>query len=423
LWVKISLKSGEGEGLHPFPWRLVVREGAALQDVRLRIEGAEEVSLTALPLTLSPSHIRLSTVIGTVVLPLPAVEEVEAKGEGQLLALAPKPQTLNPAPASFEISAPFAPASGEKQAQAAAPLAGASDLRYSTFLGGSATEEAHAIAVDGQGAAYVIGWTPSSNFPTTSGAYDRTLAGTDVFVAKLNASGSALVYATFLGGTNTDWGLGIAVDGAGNAYVCGETFSSNFPTTSVAYDRSFNGGLTDAFAAKLNSTGTALVYSTFLGGSQGEGAYAVAVDGTGNAYLTGLTGSSNFPFTSVAADKILNGPNDAFVLKLNSAGSARVYATFLGGDQSDEGRGIAVDGLGAAYVTGVTSSSSGFPFTSGAFDESYNGDPGDAFVVKLNPAGSAFAYGTFLGAARIPRLCHRRGWPGQRLRDRPDRVI
>src|SRR5215208_5783037 len=271
--------------------------------------------------------------------------------------------------------------------------ASGSDLVYSTYLGAEGDEGGFDIAVDGSGSAYVTGETSSTNFPTTSGAYDTTFNGgaggsntvctffqeCDAFVTKLNASGSDLVYSTFLGGTEPDRGWGIAVRD-GSAYVTGDTNSSDFPTTTGAFDTTFNG--IDAFVTKLNASGSDLVYSTFLGRGAGRD---IAVDGTGRAYVSGFTRSSAYPTTSGAFDRTFNGL-DAFVTKLNASGSALAYSTFLGGTNTDLGRGIAVDGSARAYVTGGTDSEN-YRTTTGALDTIYNGE-GDAFVTKLNASGS-----------------------------------
>jgi hypothetical protein len=270
-----------------------------------------------------------------------------------------------------------------------------SALAYSTFLGGTDFDQSLGIAVR-EGRAYVTGQTESANFPTTRRAFDRTLDSIDAFVTKLNARGSALAYSTLLGGTNGDIGQGIAVDGRGRAYVTGQT-GSGFSTTPGAFDTTFNGGFQDAFVTKLNGRGSALVYSTFLGGTSSDDGRGIAVRG-GRAYVTGFTESADFPTTPGAFDTTFNGVRDAFVTKLNARGSALVYSTFLGGTSSDDGRGIAVDGRGRAYVTGDTSSAD-FPTTPGAFDTTRTGEQ-DAFVTKLNARGSALVYSTFLGGRR-----------------------
>jgi hypothetical protein len=203
-------------------------------------------------------------------------------------------------------------------------------LEYSTFLGGSSTDRGLAIALDSSGNAYVTGDTLSSDFPTTSGAYDTGWnSGRDVFVTKLNYTGSALSYSTFLGGSGHDrWIGGIAVDSSGSVYVVGSTKSSDFPTTTGAYDTSHNGGNDDVFVAKISPAGSALSYSTFLGGSGGEVSYDIAVDLSGNVYVTGNTNSSDFPTTSGAYDTSYNDGQDVFVTKLYMAGKADLIVSF-----------------------------------------------------------------------------------------------
>ncbi len=287
-----------------------------------------------------------------------------------------------------------------------------SALVYSTFLGGTPspvpcgardcgsepTEFGRGIAVDSSGNAYITGQTTSGNFPTTQGAFDRSLnigtaEGTDAFVTKLNPSGSGLVFSTFLGGTNFDDGIGIAIDGARNVYVTGETGSTNFPLSTAAFDRTPNGVL-DAFVTKLNPAGSALVFSTLLGGSEVEFGTRVAADASGNTYVTGTTRSPNFPTTAGAFDRTQNGEFDAFVTKLNANGSALTFSTFLGGSGFEAAEGLAIDAGSNTYVAGGTGSVD-FPATPGAFDPTFDGS--DAFVTKLNPTGSALVYSTALG--------------------------
>jgi hypothetical protein len=270
-------------------------------------------------------------------------------------------------------------------------------LAYSTYLGGRGEDTGASVAVDTGGNAHVAGLTNSSNFPTTPAAFDPTFNGSiDVFVTKLDATGSTLVYSTFLGGSSEDHGTGVAVDFGGNAYVTGRTASPDYPTTPGAFDMSHNGGF-DAFVTKLNSTGTTLVYSTFLGGSSEDFGRRVAIDSFGSAYVAGETTSGDFPVTPGAFDTSHNGGFDAFVTKLDPAGAALVYSTYLGGNGHDSGLGIAVDTARSAYVTGLTASLD-FPTTSGAFDPSQNGDF-DAFLVKLDATGATLVYSTFLGGS------------------------
>ena len=252
--------------------------------------------------------------------------------------------------------------------------------------------------MDNAGYAYITGYNRYPNFPTTAGAYQTVGRGyEDAFVTKLNATGSALLYSTLLGGSEADEGLGIAVDGAGNAYVTGLTGSADFSTTGAA-QASLHGTF-DAFVAKLDPTGSALLYSTYLGGTDAESASSIAVDGSGDAYVTGTTLSADFPTTPGSFQPNSGGYRDAFVAKLNPSGSAFLYSTYLGGALYDQATGIAVDGAGNAYVTGNTQSVN-FPTSPGAFQVSIGGGYyGDAFVVKLNPAGSALLYSTYLGGS------------------------
>ncbi len=213
-------------------------------------------------------------------------------------------------------------------------------------------------------------------------------------MTKINNVGSALLYSTYLGGSGYDQGNGIAVDGSGNAYVTGYTSSTDFSTTSPL--QGSNAGGEDAFVTKINVAGSALVYSTYLGGSAYDLGNGIAVDGSGNTYVTGYTSSINFPLASPLQPSY-GGNTDAFVAKLNAAGSALVYSSYLGGSGGDQGYGIAVDGSGNAYVTGYTQSIN-FP-TTNPLQPSIGGGSSDAFVAKINAAGSARVYSTYLGGS------------------------
>ncbi|MGD9052771.1 MAG: SBBP repeat-containing protein, partial [Desulfobacterales bacterium] len=275
-------------------------------------------------------------------------------------------------------------------------------LSYSTYLGGADYEYGYAVAIDSTGKAYVTGSTQSSDFPYTSGVHDTSLGGTsDAFVSKFDPtlSGAAsLIYSTYLGGDDGgELGQGIAVDASGNAYVGGQTGSSNFPTQN-AYDGSL-GGSSDAFFTKLNASGTALIYSTYLGGGAVEYGNALAIDSSNNAYLTGYTTSNDFP-TQNAYDSSLGSTQDVFVTKINpalSGAASLIYSTYLGGDNSYEtGYGIAVDSANQACVTGYTFSND-FP-TQNAYDSSYNGS-NEVFVTQLSSSGNSLVYSTYLGSA------------------------
>ena len=339
-------------------------------------------------------------------------------------------------------------------------------LVYSGYLGGSSNDRALAVAVDSAGNAYLTGWTGSYDFPVASGpdlTFNGPALGTDAFVAKINASGTGLVYCGFLGGSYDDNGTGLAVDSSGNVYVCGFTKSPDFPVVVGPYT-SYQGNIVqygEAFITKINATGTALVYSGYLGGSAADLASSVAVDSSGRAYVCGTTESSDFPTkigpdltynglkdvfvlrvaasgaqlewsgflggtnndiaNAIALDisgnvyltgytastqgnqfPVKNGPKlthsgglDAFVAKVSSSGSSLVYCGYIGGTSDDYGSGLAVDSSGNACVTGVTYSASGFPVTVGP-DLSYNGGA-DAFVAKVNSAGTGLVFCGFLG--------------------------
>ena len=270
-------------------------------------------------------------------------------------------------------------------------------LTYSTYLGGSGYDQGNSIAIDSAGNAYVVGLTQSTDFPTKSPLQSADDGLSTVFVTKINAAGSALVYSTYLGGTGGDEGNGIAVDSAGNAYVTGSTSSVDFPTKNPLQPN--NDGGADAFVTKINAAGSALVYSTYLGGSSNDSGLGIAVGSSGDAYVIGNTCSTNFPTMNPIQLNYAGGDynqcGDAFVAAINSAGSALVYSTYLGGSGYDQGNGIAVDSSGNAYVTGYTDSTN-FPLMNPL--QPTNAGEGDAFVAKINPTGSALIYSTYQGS-------------------------
>src|SRR6267378_3366739 len=290
-----------------------------------------------------------------------------------------------------------------------------STVIYSTYLGGMNAEKAFAIAVDSAGSAYITGFTQSPNFPVTPTAFQPIsttgiLPGnsSDAFVTKLSPAGNALVYSTYLGGsTNAENAFGIAVDSSGCAYVTGETASIDFPTKNAYQPMlAMGGGLAiDAFVTKLSADGTTLVYSTYLGGGgSGSGfspsgideGFGIALDSSGSAYVTGYTYSSSFP-TKNPLQANLAGGSDIFMTKFSPAGNTLVYSTYLGGSDLDVAFGIGVDSSGNAYITGKTRSND-FS-TVNAFQPAFGGGDADAFVAKLNSAGSALVYSTYLGGS------------------------
>jgi hypothetical protein len=272
-------------------------------------------------------------------------------------------------------------------------------VTYSDYLGGSAEDDGYGIAADGSGNAYVTGQTESTNFPVVGGVLPNTAAGGfDVFVTKIAADGSSLVYSTYVGGSSDESGNSIAVDSSGDAFVVGGTTSTNFPTHLPFTGGGTYGGNGDAFVFELNPSGNSLTYSTYLGGSGTDVAFGIAVDSSG-AYITGSTSSTDFPGTSASTLQHVygGGSSDAFVTKLSPADTL-VYSTYLGGSGLDLGGGIAVDSSGNAYVAGSTESSSDFPLHSALYG-TFAGGTSDAFVTAINPTGTAYIYSTYLGGS------------------------
>jgi hypothetical protein len=288
-------------------------------------------------------------------------------------------------------------------------------LVYSTYLGGSTGDDAVALATDATGEVYIAGLAASPDFPVTAGAWQpatNNCCGTsNVFVAKLNPAGSALLYSTYIGGSTLDLVYRLAIDSAGNAYIAGSTESSDFPTTKGALQTTASGA--PGFVSKLNPDGSALTYSTYFAGD----IRGLAVDGAGNAYLTGNTASAAFPVTAGAfqpVSKACCGPfvSTPFVSKLNPAGSALVYSTYLSGSgicafslgsqqcAGDAASGLALDAAGDAIVTG-SASSADFPVTAGAWQTVNKGS--NAFVTKLNAAGTGLVCSTYLGGSKGDR--------------------
>lgn len=273
-------------------------------------------------------------------------------------------------------------------------------LVYSTYIGGTFFDEGRGISVDAAGNVYVTG-AASSAFPTTAGAYDTTFnGGSDVFVSKLNAAGSALIFSTYVGSAAVDYTEDITIDQAGNAYFVGRTSDTivDYPTTSGAFDETFN-GFDDAFLTKLNDTGTGLIYSTFLGGSDIDVGLYVEVTAAGEAIVGGTTtdGSTDLQTVAGSYDTTHNGLTDFFVSKLNSTGSAQIFATFIGGPGIDNVGGMAVDPSGAVYVAGTVST--GFPTTAGVFDTTVAGS-NEIGLSRINAAGTSLIYSTFLGGTQ-----------------------
>lgn len=350
------------------------------------------------PLTIDPTvtlnNLAFSTFLGSFADDLANDIAVDANGNAYVTG-----RTLS---ASFPAGAgAFDPtANGSEDVFVTKINASGTGIVFSTFLGGAFYDEGGGIAVDASGNIFVTG-TASSGFPTTAAAFDTTFnGGADVFVAKLNAAGSSLIYSTYIGASNIDAANDLAIDAAGSAYIVVRTSDAvvDYPTTAGAFDTTFN-GIDDVAVTKLNEAGTALVYSTFLGGSSIDSGRAIAVNAGGEAYVTGATtdDATDFPTTAGAYDPTHNGVTDFFVTKLNAGGTALIYSTFLGGAGIDNANALAIDSAGSAYVAG--SISSGFPTTVGAFDTVAAGSS-EIGLSKLSPDGATLLYSTYLGGTQ-----------------------
>jgi uncharacterized repeat protein (TIGR01451 family) len=370
----------------------VVRPGADPGAIQLRYRGADSIGIN------SAGQLEVRTLLGDLKDEKPtAYQEANLEGSG------------------IEVAYDLRPSSGGDSNQYGFKLANYDDslplildpalLVYSTFIGGSGDDRGNAIAVDSDGNAYITGETNSleTSFPTVAGP-DRNFNGNvDAFVAKLNAAGTALIYAGFIGGTGDDRGKAIAVDSGGNAYITGDTTSTQISFPVITGPDLTHNGATDAFVAKVNASGTALSYAGFIGGSAVDQGNAIAVDGSNRAYVAGSTLSQGVSFPSgigfgalTSFDVLENGGVDGFVVRVAPDGAALEYASYIGGVGDDRVFGVAVDGAGAAYLTGETNSNGlSFPVM-GSLDSVQNGGV-DAFVAKVNPAGTALVYAGFVG--------------------------
>ena len=350
----------------------------------------------AQPLIVDPSMIVYCGYIGGAGDDTGAGIAVDSDGNAYVLGKTESNQSTFPVTVGPDLTI-----GGDLDAFVAKVRADGTGLVYCGYIGGSDTELGQTIAVDSGGNAYVTGETSSdeTTFPVTGGPDLTHNGGNDAFVAKVRPDGAGLVYCGYIGGSGSDGSYGIAVDSAGNAYVTGVTTSnqSTFPET-VGPDLTF-GGPNDGFVAKVRADGTGLVYCGYIGGSGVDAGYGIAVDSGGNAYVTGITQStqSTFPVT-VGPDLTYNGGSDAFVAKVRADGTGLVYCGYIGGSSDDNGHGIAVDGGGNAYVIGVAvSTAATFPVTVGP-DLTHNGG-NDAFVAKVGSAGAGLVYCGYVGGS------------------------
>jgi len=378
LWEGVDLLlTDDGNGLK-FLWSL--DEAGRIGAICMQYEGAEELTLD------DAGNLIIRHAIGEFRDPKPVAWQ-EAGGEKVYVACS---YVIENGKITFAISGNY---------NASAPLVIDPVLSYVSYLGGSNADQGKAITADAQGCAYVTGLTSSVNFPTTPGAFQTVLTGnSNVFVSKFASDGASLIYSTYLGGSGNDESHGIAVDSTGSAYVTGFSNSTDFPVTPGAFQTAPAGGGTynNAFLTKLSEDGANLIYSTYLGGNSDSESHGISLDAQFCAYVTGFTLAADFPTTPGAFQTAYHGNVDAFVTKFSTNASSLLYSTYLGGSNIDSATAIAVDLSGCAYVTGFTYSAD-FPVTSGAFQETLGAGGQDAFVTKLNAAGSSLYYSSFLG--------------------------
>jgi len=369
----------------------IVAPGADPKQIALRVEGAGRIHLS------STGDAIISTAAGDVSLHQPHAYE-EADGSRQEVAAS----YIQSAPGVLGIEVgSYDP----RQTLVIDPVVG-----YATFLGGSTSvTSGNAIAADSSGNAYVVGSTGATDFPTTSGAFQKTSnapATGNAFVTKFNSTGTALIFSTYLGGTGQtgrfDSASAVAVDAGGNVYVAGETPSADFPiTASNAFQVVNNGTLDNGFLTKLDPTGATLLYSTYIGGTSTDSCAGIAVDANQNAYLTGVARSPNFPVTPATAIQTAGQATGlAFVTRIDTTKSGTgslIYSTLFGGTSANQGTAVAVDSNFNAYITGQTSSTD-FPVTSSAFQSTLKGTAGNAFVSRIDTTTSNnLVYSTYLG--------------------------
>ena len=368
----------------------IVAPGADPEQIRLHFDGAQSMTIDA------QGNLVLHTATADIIEPAPVVYQqhngVRAPVTGSYV--------LNDGQVHFLVGA----------YDRTEPLVIDPVLVYSTYLGGSFAS-GYGIALDSAGNAYVTGWA-TNDFPTQNQIPLHNTGTNGFFVTKINATGTALVYSSFIGGNGggmasagaRDGSFSIAVDADGNAYVTGFSQSTDFPTVNPI--QATLRGNTNAFILKISPSGTSLVYSTYLGGSDFDTAQGIAVDAAGEAYITGGTRSLDFPTVNALQASYGGGISDAFVAKLNAAGSALVYSTYLGGSGNDGGRSIALDGSGNAYVTGSTDSEN-FP-TKNPFQITPSFA---AFVTEIAADGSALVYSSYLGFGAQPGPSGRHPFP------------
>jgi hypothetical protein len=359
----------------------VIAPGADYRRIQMRYEGALGLALT------QNGDLRIATGAGDLFEDRPVVFQERA---GRRVPVEASYRLADQATLSFAVG----------KYDPSLPLVIDPRLSWSTFLGGSGTDTGLALAAAPDGGIFVTGFTNSSAFPTTVGVYDRTANGlADAFVSKFDAAGR-LLFSTLIGGSNNDFGQALVSDALGNLYIAGYTASFNFPKTPTAFDTSYGGGDLDVFVAKLAADGSALLYSTYLGGAGYDAAYGVVLDAAGNAVVAGFTSTSTFPTTPGSFDPSYNGGYEGFITTFNSGGTGLVQSTFLGGSGDDLILSAALGPTNDQLILGGSTDSGNFPVTPFAYDTTINGAQ-DGFVARFILSDDGLSFCTFIGGSSM----------------------
>jgi hypothetical protein len=353
----------------------VVAPGADPDQIRMQLDGARDLTVTA------QGNLDIALADGGVSLQKPHVYQ-DVDGVKQVVES--NYRLASNGEVAFELGA----------YDRERPLVIDPVIIYSTLLGGSGFDSGSAVAFGADGSVFVAGYTESTDFPVTGG----TAGGSgDAFVTKYSPDGSEVDFSTYLGGSGTDAARGIGVDSAGRVVVSGTTDSADFPVNGGFQPQL--GGKTDAFVVRLSSTGATLEYGTYLGGAEADGGTRLALDADGNIYLTGYTGSADFPHSETAMQPVFAGDYDAFAAKISVLDGSLAFSTYLGGRDGDSGSGIAVDAERSVYIGGSTDSGD-FPIGPASFTDTFQGGRfGDAFVTKLAADGASRIYSTYVGGS------------------------
>ena len=380
---------------HQLEYDFVVKPGADPKQVSLAFDGAQNLTLDS-----ASGDVSLQTAAGSMALRKPVIYQME-NGQKKLVD------------GNYKVQGNGRLAFDVKNYNRAEPLVIDPILVYSTYLGGSSDDGGYLLAVDPQGRAYLTGYTDSTDFPIAGTSISPAPSGNfEAFVAKLSPDGTSLVYSTYLGGSGGDFASDVALDSNGNAYVVGNTSSTDFPVTANAFQSSLATGATsNVFLSKLSADGQSLLYSTYLGGGGIDYGFGIAVDANQNAYLTGETTSGSptpFPTTSNAFQSTLNSPyGNGFITRIDTTATGAaslIYSTFLGGTTQgywywDQGTSIAVDANNNVYVVGMACSLN-FPITSATAYKTTGNINGSAYLTQIDTTksgSSGLIYSTFFG--------------------------